>query len=220
MPVGLSPPCVPPWPIFPSLLPFVFPRGVVRCWVQGGGGNALEGQQAQRGFQERLQRRLLVIRTAVGRQCLAGTNRLEICFRRTEATGNAACHAKERTPATHPKKDLRHRRPVAKPGARHPVGQQGSPETRESQPIQARRRPAKVSPAHPQATHPREHRRAAPNVIVDRLGTAEMDAVGLSGLPCRAPLPPPNLLACGKAPQREWLPTTDTWLQGLHKKQA
>ena len=39
--------------------------------------DVLGGQRAQNGFQVRLQRRLPAIRTAVGRQCPVGTNRLE-----------------------------------------------------------------------------------------------------------------------------------------------
>ena len=44
---------------------------------------------AQRGFQERLQRRLPAIRTAVGRQCLVGTNRPKSHWGRAEMVGGA-----------------------------------------------------------------------------------------------------------------------------------
>ena len=55
-----------------------------------GGGNG-----PKRGIQERLQRRLQAVRTAVGRRCPAGAKRLEGQGGRKEAVGGGVCPAKE-----------------------------------------------------------------------------------------------------------------------------
>ena len=50
---------------------------VTAIFLDRGGQDALRGQRAPRGFHERAQRRLPAVGTAVGRQCLAATKRLE-----------------------------------------------------------------------------------------------------------------------------------------------
>ena len=70
--------------------------GLLGTQSEGGHpGMRLGGKRAQKGFQERLQRRLPAVRTAVGRQCLAGTKRWEGRWGRTEVAGRADRCAKE-----------------------------------------------------------------------------------------------------------------------------